>query len=88
MPYREQWKRTEAVRRFRRRQREQQQRPREQVNARALLPIGTPSHSSAPVQVRTPTNWWAWGIAFAVLAAISGRTSAPRAYEGPPWPWG
>jgi hypothetical protein len=88
MPYKERWKRTEAVRRFRRLQREQRQRQPEQVDSRAHLPIGTPSQSRAPEQSHTLTNWWAWGIAVVVLLALGGRTSAARVYGGPPWPWG
>jgi hypothetical protein len=88
VPYKERWKRTEAVRRFRRRQRERQLRSREPGNARPTLPIGTPAQASAPVQTRTPAEWFVWGIsAFAVLLALAGRKSAP-VYEGPPWPFG
>jgi hypothetical protein len=88
MPYKQQWKRTEAVRRFRRRQRDQLLRSRDPENARATLPIRTLAEARAPVQTRTPAEWFVWGIsALAVLAALTGRKSAP-VYEGPTWPLG
>ncbi len=77
MPYKEQWKRTEAVRRFRRRQNERRLRSRKLAHALLTLPVGTPAETSAAVHTSTPTTWFVWGISvFAVLAALAGRRSA------------
>lgn len=74
MPYKERWKRTEAVRRFRRRQRERRERSRQQWSSRPTPQTVEPILGSVPLQSNKSGAWMMLGIsAVTVLAAIVGR---------------
>ena len=78
MPYKDQWKRTEAVRRFRRRQRERREQSRQLLSSRPILRTVIPAPSSnSPLQPNNNSaGWMMLGIsALTVLAAITGRKS-------------
>jgi hypothetical protein len=77
MPYKEQWKRTEAVRRFRRRQRAKRERARELWNPSAASQGGISAQGSPRPDTRSPATGILWGIsALTVLAAIVKRRSS------------
>jgi hypothetical protein len=75
MPYKERWKRTEAVRRFRRRQREQR------LQARNIWNPVTASQTGSFAQTKQESNlatWLFWGISALGLLAITARINSPR----------
>jgi len=78
MPYKEPWKRSEAVRRFRRRQRAQRQRASEHRRPLPTSQTVTSSPGNSPLQAHGSTAWLLWGgiSALTVLAAITGRKPA------------
>jgi hypothetical protein len=78
MPYKEQWKRTEAVRRFRRRQREQRLQSRNIWNRSNPSTASQTGSFAQTKKASGPGNWLLLGISVLGLLAMTGRINSPR----------